>query len=117
MSGSVTPGRSDLGVEVAVDDENRVAWITLHFNGDQGFQPFRGEISGRGGTIPRRMSLWAALGRPWRSTGRQGATDEWVFPGFMLQTQYEADDEGLPPGRRPLRGSSEGGQCLLTIVG
>jgi hypothetical protein len=82
----------ELGVEVAVDQENRVAYVTLHFRGDMGFRPYQGVIPGRGGSIPRKMSLWAALGRPWRSSG---GMDEWVFPGFMMQAQYEPDDDHL----------------------
>jgi hypothetical protein len=30
---------------------------------------------------------------PWPE--RSGATDECVFPGFILRAQYEADDEHL----------------------
>jgi hypothetical protein len=44
----------DLGVEVAVDQDNRVAYVTLHFRGDEGFRPYQGVIPGRGGTIPAR---------------------------------------------------------------
>ncbi|NMO57666.1 hypothetical protein HH310_41685 [Actinoplanes sp. TBRC 11911] len=80
----------DLGVEVAVDQENRVAYVTLHFRGDQGFRPYQGMLPGRGGTIAKKMSLWGALGRPWRSAG---GVDEWVFPGFVMQAQYERDDD------------------------
>ena len=82
----------DLGVEVAVDQQNRVTYVTLHFRGDMGFRPYQGVIPGRGGTIPTKMGLWAALGRPWRSAGR---LDEWVFPGFVLQAQYEPDGDHL----------------------
>ena len=105
---TATPGARtyesrDHGVEVAVDEFDRVAWVLLHFNGDAGFAPFRGAIPGRGGTIPRRSSLWAALGRPAQSTdptrtrhsADAGATDEWVFPAFVMDAQYAPDGETL----------------------
>ncbi|WP_250037965.1 hypothetical protein [Paractinoplanes maris] len=92
----------DHGVSLAVDEHDRVAWIMLHFTDDAGFQPYRGAIPGRGGTIARRTSLWAALGRPTTSTDPDrthhdttGPTDEWAFPWFVLHAQYAPDGETL----------------------
>ncbi len=88
------------GIEVTVDDQERVAWVMLHFHGDYGFRPYRGAIPGRGGSIARRSSLWAALGRPTCSndpnrTQHEGATDEWAFPWFVMHAQYGPDGETL----------------------
>ena len=81
----------EAGVEILVDDQDRVTTIVLHFSDDHGFKPFTGMIPGRGGTIGRRSSLWAALGRPASTTG----TDEWPFPYFVMRAQYAADGEHL----------------------
>ncbi|XVU22347.1 hypothetical protein ACQPZJ_34455 [Actinoplanes sp. CA-054009] len=81
----------ETGVEVLVDDFDRVTTVVLHFTGDYGFTPFAGMIPGRGGTIGRRSKLWAALGRPIAS----GAEDEWPFPYFVMRAQYAPDGETL----------------------
>jgi hypothetical protein len=91
------------GVEVAVDEYGRVIAIRLHFGGVGGFRPYPGAIPGRGGTIPRRSSMWAALGRPAQSTdpfrdrgsGTHGPADEWQFPTFVMHAQYALDGEHL----------------------
>ncbi|MBU2668483.1 hypothetical protein KOI35_33715 [Actinoplanes bogorensis] len=98
--GARTYESREFGVEVAVDEYDRVTWVVLHFHGDAGFQPYRGAIPGRGGTIARRNSLWAALGRPTQSTdpnrmGHGGAADEWVFPWFVMQAQYDNEGDHL----------------------
>ncbi|GIF20445.1 hypothetical protein Ate02nite_31750 [Paractinoplanes tereljensis] len=88
------PARSllspDLGVSLLADDYGRIAMIFLHFHGDAGFQPYPGAIPGRGGTIPKRNSLMAALGRP-----DPGTTGQWSFPTFTMFAQYAADNENL----------------------
>ncbi|GAA0487982.1 hypothetical protein Ade02nite_12240 [Paractinoplanes deccanensis] len=81
----------EAGVEVLVDDADRVTTVVLHFTGDNGFKPFQGMIPGRGGTIGRRSKLWAALGRPVSS----GDVDEWPFPSFVMRAQYAPDGETL----------------------
>ncbi|MFF5077028.1 hypothetical protein ACFY36_08250 [Actinoplanes sp. NPDC000266] len=81
----------ETGVEVLVDDDDRVTTVVLHFTGDHGFTPFSGMIPGRGGTIGRRSKLWAALGRPIAG----GAEDEWPFPYFVMRAQYAPDGETL----------------------
>jgi hypothetical protein len=92
------------GVEVAVDEYDRVHAIRLHFGADGGFHPYPGAIPGRGGTIARRGSMWAALGRPAQSTdpfrdrgraGTHGPADEWQFPTFVMHAQYALDGEHL----------------------
>ncbi|MBM2621370.1 hypothetical protein JIG36_38295 [Actinoplanes sp. LDG1-06] len=98
--GARTYESREFGVRVAVDEYDTVSWVMLHFNGDSGFQAFRGAIPGRGGTIPRRSSLWAALGRPAQSTdpsrtGRGDVADEWVFPWFVMHAQYAPEGEML----------------------
>ncbi|MBL7258338.1 hypothetical protein [Paractinoplanes lichenicola] len=98
--GARTYQSREFGVQVGVDDYDRVTWVMLHFNGDYGFQPYRGAIPGRGGTIARRSSLWASLGRPTQSTDPNrtnvaGAADEWVFPWFVMHAQYADDGEML----------------------
>ncbi len=88
------------GVSVGVDEYDRVTRVVLHFDDRTGFRPFRGVIPGRGGTIGRRTSLWAALGRPTQSTDPDrtqhgGAADEWAFPWFVMHAQYAPDGEHL----------------------
>lgn len=90
----------EMGVEVGTDDYGRVTAIVLHFHGDGGFAPYPGTIPGRGGTIAKRGSLWAALGRPDYSTDpdrhqQQGASDQWRFPTFLMHAQYALDGENL----------------------
>ncbi|WP_250002687.1 hypothetical protein [Actinoplanes sp. M2I2] len=100
--GARTYESRDHGVSVAVDEHDRVGRVVLHFNGDAGFRSFRGAIPGRGGTIARRSSLWAALGRPASSTdpdrsghNATGPADEWAFPWFVMHARYAADGETL----------------------
>jgi hypothetical protein len=91
-----------MGVEVAADENGTVQAILLHFHGDVGFEPYPGTIPGRGGTIAKRGSLWAALGRPDYSTDPQrhelrgeGPSDQWRFPTFTMHAQYATDGENL----------------------
>src|ERR1044071_1508395 len=91
----------EMGVELAADDYGTVYAIMLHFHGDGGFEPYPGTIPGRGGTIAKRGSLWAALGRPDHSTdpdrhehrGEVGPADQWRFPTFVMHAQYAVDGE------------------------
>jgi hypothetical protein len=78
--------------------------IFLHFHGDAGFPPYPGPIPGRGGTIPKRSSLWVALGRPDQSTDpnrdrgeidEYGPSDQWRFPTFTMHALYARDNENL----------------------
>jgi hypothetical protein len=100
------PARSyqspSLGVSLLADDYGTVINIFLHFHGDLDFQPYRGPIPGRGGTIPKRSSLWVALGRPDQSTdpnrdriNEYGASDQWRFPTFTMHALYALDNENL----------------------
>lgn len=100
------PARSylspSLGVSLLADDYGTVINIFLHFHGDLGFTPYPGPIPGRGGTIPKRSSLWVALGRPDQSTdpnrdkvNEYGASDQWRFPTFTMHALYALDNENL----------------------
>lgn len=100
------PARSfqapSLGVSMVVDDLGVITMIFLHFHGDAGFEPYPGAIPGRGGTIPKRSSLWVALGRPDQSTdpnrdraNEYGASDQWRFPTFTMHALYATDNENL----------------------
>jgi hypothetical protein len=100
------PARSyqspSLGVSLLADDYGTVINIFLHFHGDLDFQPYAGSIPGRGGTIPKRSSLWVALGRPDQSTdpnrdriNEYGASDQWRFPTFTMHALYALDNEDL----------------------
>jgi hypothetical protein len=91
-----------LGVSLLADDRGMVAMIFLHFHGDAGFEPYPGAIPGRGGTIPKRSSLWVALGRPDHSTDphrdtadEYGPSDQWRFPTFTMHALYALDNENL----------------------
>lgn len=106
----------DAGVELAADTHGTVTTVFLHFHGDDGFQPFRGEIPGGAGSVPTRAYLWAMLGAPDvqgdpyhdRFLGDYGPWDRWVLAGFALHAQFAMDGESLdrvtltPPIRRPL---------------
>ena len=90
------------GVSMVADELGTVAMIFLHFHGDADFQPYGGVIPGRGGTIPKRSSLWVALGRPDQSTdpnrdrvNEYGASDQWRFPTFTMHALYALDNENL----------------------
>jgi hypothetical protein len=100
------PARSyqspSLGVSLLTDEHGTVLTIFLHFHGDLDFQAYPGTIPGRGGTIPKRSSLWAALGRPDQSTDphrdritEYGASDQWRFPAFTMHALYALDNEDL----------------------
>jgi hypothetical protein len=100
------PARSfqapSFGVSMLADDLGTVAMIFLHFHGDAGFEPYRGVIPGRGGTIGKRGSLWVALGRPDHSTDphrdrndEYGPSDQWRFPTFTMHARYALDNENL----------------------
>ncbi|MFF5290831.1 hypothetical protein [Paractinoplanes globisporus] len=100
------PARSyqapSLGVSLLADDYGTIINIFLHFHGDLGFTPYPGPIPGRGGTIPKRSSLWVALGRPDQSTdpnrdrvNEYGASDQWRFPTFTMHALYALDNEDL----------------------
>jgi len=91
-----------LGVSLLADDYGTVINIFLHFHGDLDFEPYTGAIPGRGGTIPKRSSLWVALGRPDQSTdpnrdrvNEYGASDQWRFPTFTMHALYALDNEDL----------------------
>lgn len=95
---------ASLGVSLLADDAGTVAMIFLHFHGDAGFSPYPGPIPGRGGTIPKRSSLWVALGRPDQSTDpnrdrgeidEYGPSDQWRFPTFTMHARYARDNENL----------------------
>jgi hypothetical protein len=92
------------GVSLLADDEGTVVMIFLHFHGDAGFDPYAGTIPGRGGTIPKRSSLWVSLGRPDQSTDpnrdrgdvdEYGPSDQWRFPTFTMHALYARDNENL----------------------
>ncbi|GAA2628138.1 hypothetical protein [Paractinoplanes durhamensis] len=82
---------AELGVSLGADELGTVVAIALHFHGDNGFRPYPGTIPGRGGTIPKRGSLHAALGRP--DPGQP--FDQWRFPTFTMYALYAADNENL----------------------
>jgi hypothetical protein len=83
----------EAGVELAADPRGMVTTVFLHFDGDDGFNPFQGEIPGGAGRVPRRTHLWAMLGRP--DEQGDGPWDRWVLAGFALHAQYGADGERL----------------------
>jgi hypothetical protein len=91
------------GLEIAADTHGLVTTVFLHFNGDDGFAPFHGEIPGGAGTATRRAALWAALGRPDdagdayrdRFLGDFGPWDRWLLPICTLHSQYALDGENL----------------------
>ncbi|MFI7601584.1 hypothetical protein [Actinoplanes sp. NPDC049681] len=91
------------GVELAAEPNGTVTTVFLHFHGDDGFSPYRGEIPGGAGRMPRRAALWAALGRPASSgepyrdrfLGDYGPWDRWTLEGFDLHAQYALDGEAL----------------------
>lgn len=93
----------DTGLEIAADGHGVVTTVFLHFYGDDGFASYRGEISGGGGTVPRRAALWAALGRPAESgeayreryLGDFGPWDRWALEDCILHAQYALDGESL----------------------
>jgi hypothetical protein len=105
----------EAGVELAADAYGVVTTVLLHFHGDDGFTPFRGEIPGGAGSVPRRTRLWAMLGRPeeqgapYRDRHRSdyGPWDRWARPGFALQARYAVDGEQVelitltPPDQLP----------------
>jgi hypothetical protein len=87
------------GVELAADAHGLVTTIFLHFDRDDGFTPFQGEIPGGAGNVPRRTHLWAMLGHPDtqgdRHRGGHGPWNRWVLAGFALHAQFAADTETL----------------------
>jgi hypothetical protein len=93
----------DTGVEVAADAYGVVTTVFLHFDGDDGFASYRGELPGGGGVVPRRTHLWAQLGRPGESgepygdglLGGYGPWDRWRFDGFLMHAQYAPDGDHL----------------------
>jgi hypothetical protein len=89
----------DAGVELAADPQGVVTTVFLHFQGDDGFHPFTGEIPGTGAAINRRTQLWATLGRPWESVdpflGDYGPSDTWLLSRFVLNARYTHDADHL----------------------
>ena len=90
----------ELGVQLAVDAQGTVVAIQLYFQAGEGFEPYPGSIPGRGGTIGKRGSMWASLGRPDQSTDPHrdhqiGAADQWRFPTFLMHAQYAMDGDNL----------------------
>jgi hypothetical protein len=91
------------GVELAADGHGMVTAVFLHFQGDDGFSSFQGEIPGGAGSVPRRTYLRAMLGNPDehgeayrdRSLGDLGPWDRWVLAGFALHAQFAVDTEHL----------------------
>jgi hypothetical protein len=91
------------GLELAADSSGVVTTVFLHFDGDDGFTPYHGEIPGGGGSVPRRAGLWAALGRPDQSgeprqdplLGDYGPWDRWLLPDYRLHAQYTLDGQNL----------------------
>jgi hypothetical protein len=91
------------GVEVTADARGMVTAVFLHIDGRDGFAPFRGQIPGTEGVVPRRAGLWAALGRPDESggpfhvphLGDYGPWDKWLLPEYVVNAQYAADGENL----------------------
>jgi hypothetical protein len=92
----------DAGLEIAADSYGVVTTVFLHFDGEDGFEPYRGEIPG-GGSLPRRAGLWAALGRPDESgeprrdplLGDYGPWDRWLLRDCLLHAQYALDGQNL----------------------
>jgi hypothetical protein len=82
----------EAGVELAADAHGLVVTLLLHFDGDDGFVPFQGEIPGGAGSVPRRTHLWAMLGRP---DERGDGWDRWVLAGFTLLAEFGTDGERL----------------------
>ena len=93
----------EAGVELAADTHGTVTTVFLHFHGDDGFAPYRGEIPGGAGSVPCRAHLRAMLGRPDeqgdpyrdRFLGDYGPWDKWVLAGFALHAQFAPDAESL----------------------
>jgi hypothetical protein len=93
----------EAGLELSADSYGVVMTIFLHFDSDDGFTPYRGEIPGCGGSVPRRAGLWAALGRPDESgeplgsslLGDRGPWDRWRLPGCVLHARYAPDGQNL----------------------
>jgi hypothetical protein len=93
----------DAGVELAADAHGTVTTVFLHFNGDDGFTSYQGEIPGGAGSVARRSHLWAMLGRPDeqgdpyrdRFLGDYGPWDRWILAGFALHAQFATDGELL----------------------
>jgi len=86
----------DAGLEIAADAHGTIAAVFLHFHGDDGFAPYRGEIPGGGGTVPRRAALWASLGRPDVSgDAYRERWDRWLLPAVTLHAQYAVDGDHL----------------------
>jgi hypothetical protein len=93
----------DAGLEIAADPRGVVTTVFLHFADEDGFEPYRGEIPGGGGAVPRRAGLWASLGRPdesgepWRDQllGDYGPWDRWLLPDYLLHAQYALDGQHL----------------------
>jgi hypothetical protein len=92
----------EAGLEIAADASGVVTTVFLHFDGDDGFAPFHGEIPA-GGSVPRRAGLWAALGRPDESgdprqdtlLGDYGPWDRWLLPDYLLHARYALDGQNL----------------------
>jgi hypothetical protein len=89
----------DAGVELAADAHGVVTAIFLHFQDDDGFQPYPGPVPGTAATIERRTDLWTALGRPWESVdaflGDYGPSDTWQLPHVVLNARYLPDGDRL----------------------
>jgi hypothetical protein len=93
----------DAGIEIAADPHGVVTTVLLHFDGEDGFTPYHGEIPGGAGSVPRRAGLWAALGRPDESgephhdplLGDYGPWDRWLLPDYLLNAQYAQDGQNL----------------------
>jgi hypothetical protein len=93
----------EAGVELAADAYGVVTTVVLHFRGDDGFTPFRGEIPGGAGSLPQRARLRAMLGRPDehgapyrdRHLSDYGPWDRWSLTGFTLHARYALDGERL----------------------
>jgi hypothetical protein len=91
----------DAGIEVTADAHGVIRTVFLHFDHDDDFAPYYGEIPGGGGADPRRSALRAALGAPGesgdpyhdRDLGDYGPWDRWRRPGFLLHAQYGLDGE------------------------
>jgi hypothetical protein len=89
----------EAGVELAADPSGVVTAIFLHYDGDDGFHPYAGEVPGTAAAITRRTQLWAALGRPWESVDRflgdYGPSDTWLLTRFMLNARYTPNADHL----------------------
>jgi hypothetical protein len=93
----------EAGLEIAADPHGVVTTVFLHFDPEDGFTPYHGEIPGGGGSVPRRAGLWASLGRP--DTGGEpfrdpmlgdfGPWDRWPLPHYVLHAQYALDGQNL----------------------